>query len=145
MTGTNFSSWYRADEGSIYVESIAPISTNTAIASLNSGTDFNTIQLGSGTGFHFFVQVAGTAQANLDGGGTTANVASKVAGAYRVNDFAASLDGGTIVTDTSGLLFVPIQLNIGSGATVGQAKCIKKFAYYPKRLSNAELVSLSTI
>jgi hypothetical protein len=148
MTGTNFSSWYRADEGTLYGEaaSLVVSSGYSPIYTVSDGTNNNRIATYFGPDIHFFVASNNSAQANLDGGVTAQGVYSKIAGAYKVNDFAVSLSGGTVATDTSGVLPIVNRFNIGADGTgASGGALLKKLAYYPRRLSNAELVSLSTI
>jgi hypothetical protein len=79
------------------------------------------------------------------------NVFLKSAGAYKVNDFAFSLNGLNAVTDTSGGIPVVTGMSIGSnlqgfaggGSTAPFSGTIRKLAYYPKRLTNAEIVALT--
>jgi hypothetical protein len=150
MTGTNFSSWYRADEGTIYAETISPNSFSRCQASINDGTNNNKIEpaLSSGNTYLLGVNVGGTAVGSAATANTaTANTASKTAGAYRVNDFAVSLNAGTVATDTSGAIPIVDRMFIGqrTAGSVSLNGTIKKLAYYPKRLANEELVGLSTI
>jgi len=76
-------------------------------------------------------------------------VSKKVAFAFAEDDFAASDDGDTAVTDTSGTL-VPLnrrnRLSLGSSTSQGNSGRfhIKSFKYYPRRLTNAQLKDLSS-
>jgi hypothetical protein len=76
-------------------------------------------------------------------------VSKKVTFAFAEDDFAASDDGDTAVTDTSGTL-VPLnkrnRLSLGSSTSAGNAGRfhIKSFKYYPRRLTNAQLEDLSS-
>jgi len=86
----------------------------------------------------------GVAQATLDG--TFVNLAAfKSAFAYAVNDFAHSFNGGAVLADASGTLPAPTQICIGSLGGSSQANGhIRRFDYYPTRMSNGFLVSAST-
>ena len=69
----------------------------------------------------------------------------KIAGAYKVDDFAISANGSTVTNDTSGLVGVGInRLNIGSQNDTelinGHIAAIR---YYKKRLPNAKLQALT--
>jgi hypothetical protein len=147
MTGTNFSSWYRTDEGSFYSEAFYNGVGNYVLAA--TGANYptnNTLTRILGTG-NFAVVASGSVQANMSPTAPTTNTFAKVAGTYKTNDFAVSLNGATPLTDTSGT--VPdglIALDIGSAnsGTVLNGT-IKKLAYYPLRLTNAELQGLTTV
>ena len=147
MTGTNFSSWYRADEGTVYSEaSGATINGSSGIYSISDGTGNNRIVSGFGSSM-LFVGVSGTTQANLAVGSDTVNTYSKYSGAYKTNDFGFTRNGATVSTDTLGTLPIVTTLYFGAGATgvTSLNGTIKKVAYYPKRLTNAELQGLTTV
>jgi len=88
-------------------------------------------------------------QAFMNGGTLTNTNGYKTAIAVETNNFAFSLNGGTVATDTLGSVpATPNALFIGFDRASNQYYAngsIKKLAYYPKRLTNEELVSLSTI
>jgi len=79
---------------------------------------------------------------------TPANKKMKVAFAIKTNDFAASFNGGTVVTDTSGTVSqTNDHLAIGYYKPSPQAYLnghIQRLTYYPKRLSNTQLRNLSS-
>jgi hypothetical protein len=141
MTGTNFSSWYRADEGTVYTEAEAKAASFVAYFGGVSSNEFYTRMASSGPSFA--VVTNGTTQANFGSSALTA----KIANAYKVNDFASSVNGGVSATDTSGTIPLVNVLSIGVTPTTAIVinGTIKKLAYYGKRLSNAELVGLTTI
>jgi hypothetical protein len=150
MTGANFSSWYRQDEGSFYAE-FRPMSSNFLanrnmfLASDNTTSNFIGLRYpASGSQPAMASTVAGVIQANLTTGAMVAGVNYKLAGAYKVNDFAASRNAGTVITDTDGTVPVVNQAEIGSLAGVSTgSQHLAKLAYYPKRLANAEIVALT--
>ncbi len=150
MTGANFSSWYRADEGTLYAEANAK--SSGALIEANNGASSERLAISidgpnsrlaavdanAGTYYAIFYSAAGSAPVNAS---------NKGAFAYRVNDFAMSANATTVATDTSGVVGNPTQLRIGSsglGATGEYVNgTIKRLAYYPKRLTNAQLQSLT--
>jgi hypothetical protein len=144
MTGTNFSSWYRQDEGTLYAQASA-LSGRSVFSGryyeANDGTNNN--RIASAT-LNAFVTYQGGPQFNVN---PTATASDKTALAYKVNDFAFSLNGATALTDTSGNIPAVTFFAIGSNApnAGGQANgYIKKLAYYPARLTNAELQGLTS-
>jgi hypothetical protein len=153
MTGTNFSSWYNNAEGSIYSEAscYAPTIGARGIASFDngSGSSANTIDIRFQTQTGFNINYAGTAQAQLFSGlSTSANVFSKAVGTYKTNDIAFSGNANTVQTDSSATIpNVLARFNIGNlgNDTTNYALngCIKKIAYYPIRVSNTALQSLT--
>jgi hypothetical protein len=83
--------------------------------------------------------------------GSFGTVERKVALAVKKDDFALSLDGGTVLTDTSGNIPVDIT-TIGFGQSgydappvTNPSTCyIKEFRIYPKRLTDAQLQLLTS-
>ena len=157
MTGANFSSWYNQAEGTLYAEAAAPlwgandVASAPAMASINDGAANNRIYLGrsaASTRPFFNVNVAGVTQADITTSLTSwaGGSAMKLAGAYEVNDFAICTDGGAAGTDTVGTLPVVTQLLIGSrGDGPIWNSTIKKLAYYPARVTNAQLQAMTTV
>ena len=153
MTGTNFSSWYRADEGTLYVEAFSYQTTSgpNGFASIEDGTTSNRIQIrragqtGVVTDANIIV-ANGTVQATFTGTANSwpVNTFAKTTLAYKINDVATTLNAGTVQTDTSALIPVVDRMIIGGGAGIQEAKgCIRKIAFYPTRLSNEQLQALT--
>ena len=92
-----------------------------------------------------YVIDGGVKQADLSpSGDPTVGQVSKVAATYKLNDFAASLDGSAVVTDGAGTIPVMNELTVGSerGGASGNANIlIKTLVYVPRRMTDAELVA----
>ena len=145
MTGTNFSSWYSAGQGTLYadINPMALAASNGVV--INDNTTSNRIRLATtSVSDQGTVTVSGTAQATLDGGTPVANTNMKLAMTYQVNNFALSLNGATAVTDTSGTVPVVSQLQIGSETTTVGNLQIKKIAYYPIASTATQLQDLTS-
>jgi hypothetical protein len=148
MTGTNFSSWYRADEGTLceytnYGGLRNPGTDSILFLSSSVGGITDAIILGNTSGSSYFrVRVNSTDVALVSSGIITVGSSTNRAIAYKVNDFAGSNNGAAVVTDSSGAIPVVSSMTISAGQT---ARTIQKIAYYPKRLTNAELQGLTTI
>ena len=146
MTGTNFSSWYNQSAGTFVVDAdrIGFSSSDMLFAASDSGST-NLLQqtAPSATSSRFNVRVGGVDQAILN---TTvsASAVHKIASAYALDDFASVVNGGTLVTDTSGTIPTVDRLGIGSrlGSIIYNGH-IRQIAYYNTRLPNATLVSLT--
>jgi len=152
MTGANFSSWYNSSAGTFVASyGASPNQFATYIAASNGVVAQNSIHFDndSGGAMRAVYYSGSVAQATLSlGAYGAAGTVNKVASAYAVNDFAASRNGGTVVTDASGALPVSLtQFNIGadpSGAAVNVSNShIRSIAYYNRRLPNAQLQALS--
>lgn len=151
MTGANFSSWWNATEGSFAAEysSASPATTGyDRVFSVDDGTNNNIIALlkhnGAGN-YYSTVNVGGSNQMTLYTVSMAANTAVRTAVAYKANDFAQSHNGATVVTDTSGS--IPVVTKFGFTdqlSSVTGSHCIRSLRYYPKRLSNAQLQTITT-
>lgn len=154
MTGTNFSSWYNQTEGTLFCDSTfeGTLSASTysgviAVSSANNTRMLFTNNPSNTTGF--YVQDSGVVQADLNAGSTfTIGVPYKQAGAYKTNDFAWSRNGVAALTDTSGSVPAATALQIGglyyNGSGQLGVQHIRRIAYYPRRLSNAELRAITS-
>jgi hypothetical protein len=150
------SSFYNQAEGTLFAEAVAGTTNGTAsgihqqtvvqLLENNTGDILAAIyRPNSTTNGAFFVGNSGT-QADLSQAGFTAGTNARLAAVYKVNDFALSVNGAAATTDTSGSLPTATTLRIGrygtsSGFLNGH---IRRIAYFPKRLSNALLQSLTT-
>jgi hypothetical protein len=149
MTGLNFSSWYRADEGTMYAEAQGYIGGSPRLVSINDGTTNNRIlafAISTTTANQYLVAASGTIQANLAPTVASGTAMNKQAVVYKVNDFAVSANGGTVATDSLGTVPIVDRLTICSEANFSftTSGLIKKIAYYPVRLPNAELVEMTS-
>jgi len=148
------SPWYNATEGTLFVQAqdmsdAAHGTSQPRAASINNGTTSNTIdvsRLPASAQGRARVDDAGANQFNSLNSAWPLATQAKVALAYKVNDFAACLGGGTVFTDTSGTVPAVTALSIGNvpvGGGNGWVGWIQRVAYYPRRLSNAELQALT--
>ncbi len=152
MTGTNFSSWFGGGNISSYVEAAfkgyVPNQGSIA-AQLSDGSTANNIDIywynGTPT---YYVTAAGAIQVNLPTSVVAANVYTKFSTANAFNDSAVSFNGAAIQTDSSCILPTGLnKLNIGNTQNYGiqyLSGWIKKIAFYPQRLTNTNLVALTT-
>ena len=152
MTGTNFSEWYRADEGTLYADYVATqtnIGTVVSVASTGNTNPLGIFENWAGTN----VRVGIPAVAFLDSSGVaiTANTQYKTAFAIKSGDFASSTNASTVQTssgDYPSYVNNAISLTIGGPSSAGSFQyvnsTIKKLAYYPARLTNEQLQALTS-
>lgn len=150
MTGANFTSWYDAAEGTFYAESRVfgfNLGSSNGAYSVSDGStsNFMSSRVLASTGIQTArVQVAGTVQADMGVGSSVGTASTKHALGYRTNDFAASVNGLAAVTDASGVVPVVDRLTIGGlPASTPLNGIIRKFAYYPLRLTDAQLQAIT--
>ena len=142
--------WFNATEGTIAVKyrTGADLVTTRA-AVFDDGGFNNTISAvganSGGSGPTFDVFVGGVSQAGIPAGSiNAANTTFTLAGAYKANDFAASRNGSVAATDTSGTLPTVTTLRLGQQLNSGYLNgWVQSFSYYPRRLSNTELQTLT--
>jgi len=138
MTGTNFSSWYRADEGSFYGEFIT---IRTGAGLLGDQTGSSAILYSNSRDLLTFNGTNGAAATNS----YTSNIPFKGAVSYSASGRSVTLNAGTVGTST-GLMQNITTFTIGRAfSSIYLNGNIKKVAYYPLRLTNAELQGLTTV
>lgn len=151
MTGTNFSSWYRQDEGTLSVTAKIPVTFNTGkfgqLVLLGIPYNYNTrfcLFVNPANTFGLYHENYGVLQTEAYKTYSTSSTITQAAG-YKVNDIAYSNGNDIIFTDTSATIPTFTILTIGQGvyADIAGVRTISKIAYYPKRLSNTELQSLT--
>jgi hypothetical protein len=153
ITGANFSSWYRQDEGTVFAETqlqsiaarivagfdINDTSTNNRIvfrALTASVVDQATIRSASSTVF---------SPANVSPAPTTATRKSAVA--YKANDFMFTAVGSAGYTGATGAVPVGVsQMLVGyeQGPAGYLGGTISRLTYWPQRLPNSTLQTLTT-
>lgn len=144
ITGENFSSWYRQDEGSIYCEAAKRNVPSTVVpVSVDGGTsDYIFLNLRSTESFEIkknnVYQVS-----SLGFSGVAAETYHKIMGAYKKDSAAVSINGLSALNDSACEIPTVNRLTIGSTSGVTQNAHIKKIAYYPQRLTNEQLQNLT--
>jgi hypothetical protein len=148
MTGSNFSSWFNATEGTLLAHAIRSRTSDIGrIASVNDNTANESIELGADTTGEFIVVDGGSTLATISPGTVTANTAFKIAGAYKLNDVQAALGGTLGTADTSVTMPTVDRLMIGQQAGASPVYLngtIALLKYWPTRLPNAQLQALTT-
>lgn len=119
----------------------------TRVVEVHNGLTTNRFILGlTSTTGRGLVASAGSTVASFTPAGTTTSP-FKQAMAMALNDFAISVAGGAVTTDTGGAMptgITGLQIGGDAGGSVYGALWIQKVAYVPRRMTNAELQALST-
>jgi hypothetical protein len=147
MTGTNFSDWFNASEGAVFVQIFRGDATGASrgawridSGATNNGMDYRPY------GSNNTVNITGVSQVDIYPGGGVANSVVRNVFGYKVNNFAAATNGGAAVTDTLGNLPTVNQMVIGGlSSSTGQILCghVQKMSYWPQRLTEAEIRAFS--
>jgi hypothetical protein len=146
------SPWFNATAGTTYFEGVTFDTLTSAFPrayQFNDGTINSVIKItrnNSSGNARMSVVSGGVAQAAADATTWTLSATTKAALAYATNDFAIVANGGAATTDSSGT--VPTVSNLLLGSQVGGASFLngylRRIVYYPRRLSNAELQSITS-
>lgn len=148
ITGSNFSGAHSATAGTLYAEFdvITTVAGTRPILSMDDNTANERFELyASGTDLKFKVVDGGSTVVDMTIGTIAANTFYKVAVAWAANDFAASLSGAAVVTDTSGTLPTVDRMRIGANQAGDYLNGhVRRFARWLTRRTNAELQSLAT-
>lgn len=158
MTGTNFSSWFNQGEGNLYAEGLLnnPAVTGAQtrrFVEMSDGTNNNKITFGRAADVNSAVRVIYTVSGvNINGtnGQPVVDIfpSAKVAVAYEAANYAFSPNGIPVTTSTAASVPVMNTLYIGNDSTISAAGSangtIKKIAYYPLRVTDAQLQGLTS-
>ena len=144
------SPWYNATEGTLFAQAVplaAPLPTAARnLFRINDVANTSSIDIRYLTSQKagFVVVSASTPQADLTTTNDYSSAVNKLSGAYKALDFAVGLNGVTPVASTTGS--VPTGLTsarLGWDGTNYFSGYLQKIIYYPQRLTNAELQSLT--
>tara|TARA_R110000803_G_scaffold61535_1_gene121389 strand:- start:1687 stop:2937 length:1251 start_codon:yes stop_codon:yes gene_type:complete len=150
MTGTNFSDWYNASEGSFAARFIFgndKVGTRVALAS--DGTSGNYVGVlgstGGGTGPFFGVATGGVTQTTLPSpGAITENTEYNVCGAYKTDDCVGAKNGEAFAVDITSTIPTVNRLELGASAGTSFLNGhIMQVQYWPMRLTNNEVRAFS--
>jgi hypothetical protein len=145
ITGTNFSSFWRATRGGVLVRARpSTVSGTHPWVQFDDNTADNIIALrGNTTNPELYIK-ATTDQAQIDAGTIAANTSYRLAGTWATNDCAASINSGTPVLDTSATIPAVTQMRIGSDGTNYLNGHIESIEYYDQRILNSSMQVVSS-
>ncbi len=146
------SPWYNATEGTLYGEGswVGLVASRFAVGLNNSASassDFISIQTNpttvtTGRGG---VSAGGVIQAAMNiTNAYTASVLFKAANAYQQDNFGFTVNGATPASDTSGTVPTVDRVQLGASGTAISNIWIRRITYTPRRLTDAELQSLTS-
>lgn len=148
ITGTNFSSWFNATQGTIYAQaSTAEATGNPYVVAINDDTSSNRLELrriGASNVASFIATTLGATEAAPTVAGWTARTSGRLAAAYATNDVNLAFNGTLGPRDTSANLPAVNQMIIGSTTTtIGINQPISRIAYFSQRLPDSTLQALT--
>jgi len=146
ITGTNFSSWYNDSEGTVFSYWQTQKTDDAGIYDFNDGTNTTIIWnwVNSSNLIHFRYRVSGLNQFNTT---SIANplTLTKTIQSYKQDDFAACVNGSTVLTDTSGTptnTINKLELGVINSSNL-LSGTISRLTYWPTRLSNDTLQTIT--
>ena len=152
MTGTNFSSWFNNAEGALFVsgQCVDHPSGFPRYAVLGDGTSSNFIQLYMNAsanllGCEIYNSASFVLSQTIKSSYTGQAVKAVIA--YKTNDSTGAADGVVQTTDTSCTVPTVDRLTIGVDSSTGAGflgGTVSKLAYYPIRVTNAQLQALTS-
>jgi hypothetical protein len=147
MTGTNFSDWFNASEGTFAADAttLSSLGSTQRIFSASTGSYADSISAStSGTDLYCQCFTAGNLEANMFFAGGASNTTFSLCYAYKNNNAASAFKAGSVLTDTSITLPAPDQFGIGNeGGFALFNGWINNIRYWPQRLIDAEVQSFS--
>jgi hypothetical protein len=144
-----FAPWFNASEGSFVAEvSYFSASSTSWVVTAHSGSaastnDYISYVKNSAAINRQAIVAAGASQGNLDFGGAVAGTVYKLAGAYKLNDAAFTVNGATPLTDATVTLPTPNALAIGNLFSQFLNGHLRNVRFYPVRLSDLQLQALT--
>jgi hypothetical protein len=154
ITQTSASSLIGQTEGTLYVEVDWRLATGTSrlLLSVNDGSSSNRFQIynSAGGSLNMYAEVDNDAKTNQGESSTSYSGIQKFAFAYADADFELYRNGSSISSDTVGSLaalatLTDIDLGQSDSASAQANMWIRAVALYPKRLSDAECIALTTL
>jgi hypothetical protein len=144
------SPWFNAAEGTLFAEAQKIYSGSSGfprlvqISDASNNNSITALWADSLNRLYGAVTAAGATQADIGNNGLTQTAIHKTAFSYKINDFAISNDGASVVTDTSGTVPTVNRMLIGKDAgTTFLNGYLRRITYYPRRLSDAELQAVT--
>jgi len=148
ITGAAFTGFYNQSEGTFFAQSTKTSTNLNAFIVAANNNSFNEdidLRYNNVTQAQALVNVSNVNQITGFARNITSGSSVKQALAYKLNDFAYSVDVTALFTDTAGSISTVSQLNIGNSHTTGQSLNghIASIRYFKKRLANSKLQSLT--
>ena len=150
MTGTNFSDWFNASEGTFVFEGLQfTTATSRVILDATNGTTSERIQIYSASSGIPTIYIAdgGVGQAQVGSASISVNTTYKASAAYKLNDIGISRNGNIPATDNTATIptLDRTTLFCRYDSTLQLNGYARKLLFYPQRLLNAELQSTSNL
>lgn len=142
--------WFNEAEGTLFVEAQRGYNAvdSEALATFDDGTASNSIRFFSGTtdGLQAQIIAARITETNIGLGALLEKTMLRAAMAWAADGVAASMDGAAVVSDASTVLpsvLTVLRISSASAPDLQWNGHIRRLAYWPQRLPNADLIALT--
>ena len=148
ITGANFSSWYRQDEGTVFAD-FSTLGTRLQYpASIDDGSTNNFIGIGVDSSNSRFgrIDTSGVTQAAITSGSSVVGASNRAIIGYFVNNIGSTYNGATAGSDLSASIPTVNRMTIGSlagSSTFATSSTIRRLTYWPSRLPNSTLQEIT--
>jgi hypothetical protein len=143
ITGTNFSSWYRQDEGTVFAHITKTSNNIGGVFDICGATAANSIRLTPSDATHFYRVNTSTTEFVAFNISASANNA-RSAFTFKADDISASVNAQNPSTDASAAIPSVSQMLIGDSlASVELNGTIRRLVYWGQRLPNSTLQSIT--
>jgi len=153
ISGSNFSSWYRQDEGTVFVdvfnrEIYSGTNSFPYVAQFDDGTNTERISLdhsvlAGGYRTQYVVRDGDINQASITAQSGLATGAAKWSAAYGLSSFASASNGAAPSEVGGGTVPTVNRLQIGNGFGTQYTGTIKRLTFWPQRLPNKVLQTIT--
>ncbi len=147
ISGSNFSSWYRQDEGTVFGDYLERAFSQThQVVSVSNGTASERISMAINSSNVLDVGVISGGVDTFAGNTPTLTAqAYRIGFAYKSDSSGVSANGSAVTDDSAVTLPTVSQLDIGARAGTNQVlnSTIRRLTYWPQRLPNSTLQQIT--
>ena len=144
ITGTAATSRINNTEGTLWAQFRLTNVSDSCVAAINDGTNNERHLMYVASDVRMITTDGGAAQCNIIAGAATANLTSRAAIAYKLNDCGTSLNGAAAVTDATATMPTCTRFEFGQYVSSSPLfGTIARVKYWPIRLTDAQLASIT--
>ena len=135
IDGSNFTDFYNATEGTVYVEYEPKVSSTTnTLLEISNGTNDERIFSLAYSSYHVYPIDGGVSQGVIDLGDIQLNTLNRLSFSYKANNIIGSLNGGSVNSPTTSTIPTVDRLTLGNQALSPNRLLnghIKRLIYWP--------------
>jgi hypothetical protein len=150
ITGTNFSSWYRQDEGTLFADYTTQSTNGFCFDATGSATSDRIYLRYLAIQHQLYVIDNGVTQASIYDTTAASSQSARVSAGMAANSFATYANGGgsrsnSLAQDASGTMPTLEKISIGTAFNNGNPMngTLRRLAYFPQRLPDPALQAIT--